>query len=516
MRGFDAREGQDLEFTVDGVPINDAGNLHGNGYADTHFIIPELVQALRVLEGPYAPQQGNFAVAGSADYQLGLAERGLTTKFTTGSDNTQRLLLLWGPAGASNRTFGGVEYYTTDGFGQNRQAKRASAIGQYEGRLGATGTYRVTATAYDTVYNTAGVVRQSDYDSGRKGFYDTEDPLQSGDTASRYSLAITYEDHWDKTEVQQQIFLVDRSMRLRENFTGFLEDTQYPIQMLHPQRGDLVDLEYQALTLGARGSARYRTTVEGLVQEIEVGYYARHDTTTSTQNRIQAANDAPYKVDVDLASTLGDVGLFVDGNVHLSPWLAFRGGVRADMFLFDVLNNCAVQNAVDHASKSNPPGDASCLDQQEYGTHREPFQRNSTGSGAIMPRGTVLFGPFGDFLLSASAGRGVRSIDPIYVTQALDTPFVSVQSYEGAFRTRAHSTSWPSPRAPSSFPRTWIETSFSIRRWVETPSPTGRVVPVGRARRAQPGPSLTRRSMSPPSELRLTTPTFWSRTSPTW
>src|SRR5262249_4524484 len=48
MRGFDAREGQDVEFTVGGVPINESGNLHGNGYADTHFIIPELVESLRV------------------------------------------------------------------------------------------------------------------------------------------------------------------------------------------------------------------------------------------------------------------------------------------------------------------------------------------------------------------------------------------------------------------------------------------------------------------------------------
>ena len=71
LRGFDAREGQDIEFSVDGVPINDAGNLHGNGYADTHFIIPELVRSLHVVEGPFAPQQGNFAVAGSADYELG-------------------------------------------------------------------------------------------------------------------------------------------------------------------------------------------------------------------------------------------------------------------------------------------------------------------------------------------------------------------------------------------------------------------------------------------------------------
>src|SRR5579872_1757908 len=88
LRGFDAREGQDIEFTVGGVPINESGNLHGNGYADTHFVIPELVQRLRVVEGPFDPRQGNYAVAGSADYELGLEQRGLTAKYSVGNFGT--------------------------------------------------------------------------------------------------------------------------------------------------------------------------------------------------------------------------------------------------------------------------------------------------------------------------------------------------------------------------------------------------------------------------------------------
>src|SRR4029079_3502189 len=120
LRGFDAREGQDIEFSAGGVPVNESGNLHGAGFADLHFIIPELVLSLRVLEGPFDPRQGNFAVAGSAEYELGLAQRGLTAKFTTGSFGTNRMLLLWGPAQTSNATFAGVELYQTDGFGQNR------------------------------------------------------------------------------------------------------------------------------------------------------------------------------------------------------------------------------------------------------------------------------------------------------------------------------------------------------------------------------------------------------------
>ena len=177
LRGFDAREGQDIEFTVGGVPINESGNLHGNGYADTNFIIPELVEGLRVLEGPFDPRQGNYAVAGSADFELGLAERGLSARYTTGSFGTQRILGLWGPPGESTHTFGGAEVYKTDGFGQNRDAQRGSAMGQYEGRFGASGTYRLTAQAYTTHFHSAGVVREDDYGSGRMSFYGSYDLL---------------------------------------------------------------------------------------------------------------------------------------------------------------------------------------------------------------------------------------------------------------------------------------------------------------------------------------------------
>ena len=40
-------------------------------------------------------------------------------------------------------------------------------------------------------------------------------------------------------------------------------------------------------------------------------------------------------------------------------------------------------------------------------------------------------GPFSNVTLSASYGAGVRSIDPIYITQDTGTPFASIKSWEG-------------------------------------------------------------------------------------
>jgi hypothetical protein len=64
------------------------------------------------------------------------------------------------------------------------------------------------------------------------------------------------------------------------------------------------------------------------------------------------------------------------------------------------------------------------------GHYRLPVQRATTSSLALLPRGTVRFGPFKGFNLSASVGRGVRSIDPSYITQDVATPFASILSYE--------------------------------------------------------------------------------------
>ncbi len=430
LRGFDAREGQDVEFSVDGVPINDSGNIHGNGYADTHFIIPELIQGLRVTEGPFSPYQGNYAVAGSADYHLGLETRGVTAKVTYGSWNTQRLVLLWGPPGESNQTFGAAEAYQTDGFGVNRSSRRTSAMGQYELPLSSGATLRIGGQAYATHYQSAGVVRVDDWQAGRVGFFGTEDPLQGGD-ASRFSLYATYEKAADTSALSQSLFLIRRDMRSREDFTGFLLDTQDALDTLHDQRGDLIDMNFGAWTLGGRGVGRWSTKLGGLEQSIDIGYQARVDITNARQYRDTVPGNIPYKLETDLDSTLTDVGVFLDASARPLKGLTFRGGVRVDTFSFDVLNNCAAQGDFDNPSKSRPPINESCHDQMLNGAHREPIQRSSTGAMKVMPRVTATVGPFQHFNLSFSYGEGVRSIDPAYISQDLDTPFASVRAYEG-------------------------------------------------------------------------------------
>jgi iron complex outermembrane receptor protein len=429
LRGFDAREGQDIEFSVGGVPVNESANLHGAGFADLHFIIPELVRSLRVVEGPFDPRQGNYAVAGSADYELGLVERGVTLKYTYGTFNTHRAVALWGPAGESVHTFGGAELRTSDGFGQNRGSKTATAMGQFEGNIGETGTYRLAATAYAVDYRSAGLLRADDVLAGRKGFFDTYDTGQGG-AASRFSFSADIEGRAGGASLYQQVFLIQRGMRLRENFTGFLSDTQTALQKPHGQRGDLFDLSVNETTFGARGHASLRTEMLGHKQELEVGYFARGDRADTTRSRVATASDAPYKTDASYDVTLGDIGLYGDLNLRFTRWLSLRGGARADVLFYDVLDRCAVQD-VTKPDEDRPPGDDSCLDQQRFGEHREPYQRTTTAGLRAMPRASIIVGPFSGFSLSLSAGTGVRSVDPKFITENTGTQFASIEAYEG-------------------------------------------------------------------------------------
>jgi hypothetical protein len=233
-----------------------------------------------------------------------------------------------------------------------------------------------------------------------------------------------------ETILSQQIFLIKRDMRLLENFTGYLLDVQEPLQSLHLQRGDMLDLNANELTLGARGAARLPFEAFGQKHEMELGYFARGDQVTGTQERLEASTGVPYKTENDLESQLADLGMYGDASVRALSWLTFRGGARADVFTFNVLDKCASHD-VAHPSRTNPPVDQSCLTQQDMGRPREPDQRSSTASVAVLPRGSVLFGPFGHVTFSTSYGQGVRSIDPSYITQDVKTPFASITAYEG-------------------------------------------------------------------------------------
>jgi iron complex outermembrane receptor protein len=416
LRGFDAGEGEAMELSVGGVPINDPGNFHGNGYADTHFMVPEIIESVRVLEGPFDPHQGNFAVAGSANYELGLAQRGVTAKWTGGSFGSERMFLAWGPEDENRHTFGAAEYTRSNGYGQNRAYERGSAVGQYEGKLGDRGTWRLTGQAYSVVAQAAGVIREDDYDAGRIGFYDAYDPHQ-GQDSSRFSLAADLETRSGRTVLAQQLFVIARSLRIREDFTGFVTDAG-----TFDSRGTMLDLAMTEQSIGARGSARTHADALGQRQEFEIGYYARGDSVNNVQHLVTRDTQAPYATDADIGGALGDVALYADASLKPLSWITVRGGVRGELFTYDVEDRC-LTDVIPCTEDPLPTGNP----------------RTSAATSALLPRASVLLGSFEGVTFSGSFGQGVRSLAIDEIATDASSGLATISSYEGG-ASYAHAT----------------------------------------------------------------------------
>jgi len=415
LRGFDAGEGQDIEFTLDGVPLNEVSNSHGHGFADLHPIISDLVSELRVVEGPFDVRQGDFAVAGSVAFDLGLEERGVHAKAEYGSFDTRRLTLLWGPQGETENTYVAAQVEQSSGFGPNRAHRAARLMAGYEQRLGDGATLELSGTSYAGTFDSAGVVRRDDFEARELSrcaadqeaqFFCYYDPNQGGGV-SRHGLSVALAKRSPHAVQRLQLFGSLRQLRLRENYTGFVTDFQATGDA---QRGDGVEQLYTATTVGSRGSYELSDDWRGRRQELELGYLLRYDDGTSAQRRLRRLGGEPYKQDFDNRLRITNLGTYVAARAR--PWapLLLRAGVRLDTFAFAV------------ADRTRPT-----LDRQ--GTRLGTDYAEAFGF-AVQPRVSAegLLG-HGVSVLS-SYGVGTRSSDAQALSDGEFAPFARVQALD--------------------------------------------------------------------------------------
>ena len=67
LRGFNLDHGTDFATYFNGVPINLPTHAHGEGYTDLNFLIPELIEGLDYVKGPYYAPYGDFSLTGAAN-----------------------------------------------------------------------------------------------------------------------------------------------------------------------------------------------------------------------------------------------------------------------------------------------------------------------------------------------------------------------------------------------------------------------------------------------------------------
>ena len=401
LRGFDAEHGQDIEFNVAGLPVNEPSNVHGQGYADLNFIPPEVVDRVRVLSGPFDPRQGDFAVAGSARFDLGVVERGARVGVTYGMFNTARALAILAPRNQARETFIAGDLARSDGFGENRAWSRASLVGQWLLDLGGGTSLRAFASSYAGRWDSAGVVREPDFVAGRQGFFDTNDPHQGG-FSSRHAVLAELNAVRGSSRFTFTAFGTLRELRVRENFTGYILDP----------RGDRYEQTYNAGTVGLTGAFR-----QGLGFAIgEIGVFARHDITTSAMRRLRANDDVAYKTNVDADVAATNIALYADIDLTLPVrGLRVRGGVRADGLAYQIDDR---------------------LPREGMRTAPVPRGRRDAQGFHIGPRATVEYEPIRGISFVAAYGNGFRSPQALSLGDGENAPFAQVHAGEIGARYR--------------------------------------------------------------------------------
>ncbi len=66
MRGFNLDHGTDFAIFIDGMPLNLPSHAHGEGYSDMNTVIPEFVERVDAVKGPYYADVGDYGSAGNA------------------------------------------------------------------------------------------------------------------------------------------------------------------------------------------------------------------------------------------------------------------------------------------------------------------------------------------------------------------------------------------------------------------------------------------------------------------
>ena len=135
LRGFDLDHGTDINIAVDGMPVNMLSHAHGQGYADLHFLMPELIDMVDFDKGPYDVARGDLATAGYVEFRT--KDRMPTEAgIEIGMHNYQRYRASASFLNNDRQSFyAAASFLTDDGFfdaGQN--FKRFNAMTKYTDR----------------------------------------------------------------------------------------------------------------------------------------------------------------------------------------------------------------------------------------------------------------------------------------------------------------------------------------------------------------------------------------------
>ena len=345
IRGFDADHGTDIAIYADGVPVNMPSHGHGQGYADTHFLIPETVSTVDVHKGPYSARFGDFYTAGAMELKTLDKIDGPTVWVAGGAplagprrldQYNRRLVGMASPEIRStedDRSLIAAQIADTDGpFDHAQQFRQGNALVKWRGQVG-RGELALEASWYAARWNASGQVPESAVSDGVIGRFGSLDPSEGGDT-SRTSVQLGYRVRDDAGGLwRASLFGLAYRLQLFSDFTLFARD---------PVHGDEIEQDDSRMVWGLDTAYERRFSLAGLDAYLTGGVQLRNDHVDTAlwhaERRVRLADcfDQGGNPCNATRDRILDVAGYVEATIHVAPHVHLLPGLRFERFSWDV------------------------------------------------------------------------------------------------------------------------------------------------------------------------------------
>lgn len=334
LRGYDLDHGTDINITVDGIPVNMVSHSHGQGYADLHFLEPELIENVSFEKGPYHAEFGNFATAGQVSFSTPVFLQEPYAKIEVGSYNTKRAAAATSLFNRQNEKlrhqwYASGAFTKTDGyFDMPQDFIRANFFTKYTAAYSDKTLLSISTSAFSSKWKASGQIPQRAVAAGFISRYGTLDSSEGGQTSRaniNLMLQHRFNDHWS---FSTRLFYSNYHFNLFSNFTFFLND---------PINGDELQQKESRHLMGMEGILYYNNHIGGKTLRSVLGYGLRHDHIQDIElNRTMDRRVTGNKQAGRIQET--NVFLFLNSNIELNEDLELNAGLRYDWFNFDYLD----------------------------------------------------------------------------------------------------------------------------------------------------------------------------------
>ncbi len=351
LRGFDIDHGTDINITVDGIPVNMVSHAHGQGYADLHWVIPELIDKLNFNKGPYFADKGNFTTAGFVEFKLKNYLKNNFVKIEGGQFNTFRgitgLNLLKQHKDRRNQSlfFAGEASFTKGFFESPQNFNRFNGLLKYHGSIGNNSTLTALITGFTSKWNASGQIPDRAVKDGTIGFYGAIDNTEGGET-SRYNANIELINNLkDGAVLRNQIYFTKNKFKLYSNFTFYKED---------PVNGDQIRQVENRNLAGYNASYQKDFYIGSVKTQTKAGVQVRYDDINNIElSRTKDRDTTTSKI------MLGDItelnaGAYLSQKIAISNRLEITTGLRADYFTNRYYDKLAAETLTSNSTLISP------------------------------------------------------------------------------------------------------------------------------------------------------------------